>query len=146
MRQIDDEPRSITDLGPIPFDLDVMNSFGDKDFWDGISRSLYRSGLTKAWNRLATRLNLKNELPEMRISPLASSRLEEKLGLFSMRDRVLLLYGITLGAFGLGYAFMNPETISYLIKEPFRLASLIMGGIGILISLYVLLRLGQKPK
>ncbi|GAH50787.1 unnamed protein product, partial [marine sediment metagenome] len=79
-----ERPR-ISELGAIPFDIDVMNSFGEEAFWEDISRSLFKENLAKAWNRLAGKMGLSPELKTKRVSPFGSSRVEEHIGMLTLR-------------------------------------------------------------
>lgn len=40
-------------LGALPFDADVMKSFGTPTFWRDIDNSLYKEALVKVWNSLS---------------------------------------------------------------------------------------------
>ena len=86
--------KSVTDLGSIPFDMDVLKSYGSIDFWETIQQSMYRYHLAQCWNRLAAKMNLSISVREPRISPMINQRIERKLGVYSLIDRVFLLYGL----------------------------------------------------
>lgn len=142
---LDLKRRSISELGTIPFDIDVMNSFGEETFWEDISRSLFKENLAKAWNTLIGKMDLSPELKTKRVSPIGSSRAEEHISMLTLRDRVLLLYGITLGFLGIGYFFSQGELSNQIIKNPILLFSLGIGIVGVVISLIVITRSGRKP-
>lgn len=127
-------------IGAIPFDMDVMNSFGRQTFWEDISRSLYRAAVARTWNLLAKRLDFEDKLPEVRMSPLGSNRIESKFGIYSTRNRVLLLYGSFLSVLGLLLSVTGSDIFFYFKSDPFRLVSLIVGMGGLLIVLFVVLR------
>src|ERR1700676_31845 len=88
--------RGVTDLGAIPFDMDVLSNFGGPHFWEAITHSLYRSGLVRAWNVFSSKLQIGIDLTVPRVSPVGNERLEAGLGVFSSSDRVFLLYGLLL--------------------------------------------------
>lgn len=121
-------------LGLIPFDMDVLNSFGSKHFWREISRSLYRSNLARAWNRLSSKLDLGVELKSSRISPVGNEHLEARMGLFAWPARVLFVYGLLI--FLLGTYGLFGREISIIGKDPLRVIGFIMGMIGLGFSLF----------
>ena len=139
-RDLDRETRNIGDLGVIPFDMDVLNNFGSKHFWDEIARSLYRSAAARVWNRLSAKMRFDVELTPPRISPVGNEALETYIGMLSTRDRVFFLYGIFIGVCGITYGFFGSNLIRMLKEEPFRLVMFMMGIIGILFSLVAFLR------
>jgi septum site-determining protein MinD len=134
---LDRETRSVTDLGIVPFDMDVFNSFGSKSFWDEIARSLYRSAVARAWNRLSSKLQLNIELKIPRVSPVGSERLESSLGAFSFRDRILISYGLMIAIPGITYGLFGQEILFILKENPTRFLTLLTGFGGLLLSLSV---------
>lgn len=136
LESIDQEVKSITDLGIIPFDMDILDSFGSKDFWDQVSRSLYKWALVRAWNRLSNKLQLGVELYAPRISPIASERLEGRIGLLGLKDRIFFFYGLVLAGTGILYGLWGKELIYILRDDPTRMMSLIMGFTGLGMALY----------
>ncbi len=132
--------RSINEIGPIPFDIDVMNTFGKPTFWHDISKSLYRVAVIKAWNRLCIKMKLNYELPETRFSPLAFSSIEKLLTLFSINQRLFLVYGVILTTIGFVLAFSGGEFINFIAKDPVRIIGLITGVVGFITIVGVLLR------
>lgn len=134
------ENRSITDLGMIPFDMDIMNSFGSLKFWDVVSGSLYRWALTRSWNILNSKLQLRSELVLPRISPVVSEKLEESLGILPIRERVVFIYGLLLGIVGIGYGILGEGILDLFRNDPTRLASIAAGLTGISLSIYAFFR------
>ncbi|NTW70420.1 MAG: ParA family protein [Chlorobiaceae bacterium] len=132
--------RSVTDLGVIPFDMDILNSFGLKDFWDQVSRSLYRWALVSVWNRLSSKLQLGTELNLPRLSPLASESVEARIGMLTTQDRVLAFYGLILAATGIFYGLFGQELFYVFKNDPTRILSLIMGFSGLLVALFAFIR------
>lgn len=132
--------RSINEIGPIPFDIDILKSFGEYGFWENIRSSLYISGVIKSWNKLCIKMSYNFELDDSRMSPLPSHKLERKLSLFSKYDRVFLVYGLLLSFLGMTISITG-EKFLYLIQEdPFRLTGLVIGVSGIFMVLTILLR------
>lgn len=131
--------RSVTDLGVIPFDKDVMNSFGSADFWEVIGRSLYRAALVRCWNRLAGKLRLNVELKSHRISPIGSERLESLFGSLALFQRVFFTFGILTAILGLGYGLVGQQYLSLVREDPLRSTALLMGlvGLGFAVSAFL---------
>ncbi|MCI0560053.1 MAG: AAA family ATPase [Nitrososphaera sp.] len=139
-KQLDTETKSITDLGLIPFDMDVLNSFGAKDFWEQVSRSLYRWALARAWNRLSAKLQLGVDIHLPRLSPVASERAEARIGMLAILERILFFYGLIIAASGILYGLWGRQLLYILSEDPTRLASLLMGFAGLGIALFAFLR------
>lgn len=138
--QLEDISRGVTELGLIPFDMDVLTSFGAPDFWDEISASLYRSALARVWNRLSAKMDLGVELSPPRVSPVGSESLESRVGVFSWRERVFFIYGLLIAITGLAYGLYGKEMIYALQNDPMRAMSLALGLMGLLTSFWVVLR------
>ncbi len=136
--------RDVTDLGLIPFDMDVLNSFGAKDFWDQIVHSLYRVAVTRVWNRLAAELQLGVELSSPRLSPVGSERLEARVGLLAWRERIYLVYGLLIALVGIVYGLGGREMLVLFQEDPLRLVSLVIGFLGLVFTLSIFLRLGRR--
>ncbi|WP_144373038.1 ParA family protein [Vogesella urethralis] len=100
----------ITHLGNIPFDMDVMRSFGTKNFWDEISRTLYKEALAQVWNRLVDKEGFTGRIRFERRA-LAPSAIESRLQYFGLRDRIIIVYGFFLIAFGFIYGLYGQDGI-----------------------------------
>lgn len=134
------QSRGLTMLGSIPFDIDVMNSFGEKSFWDDISRSLYKSATAETWNKLASKVELKHTLHYKRYNPLLSEKIESKFGFLSLPDRVLALFGLMLGIFGLLYTILGQDLLFFINKRPDQLVSFVMTFFGFTLFMLSFLR------
>ena len=132
--------RSIGEVGPIPFDIDVMNSFGRETFWEEINRSLYKSAVIKAWNKLCTKMALNYELPDSRVSPVVSEQIEKMFTLFGGHDRVLLFYGAFIALLGFGFAVTGQEFLTILRQDPIRAIGFVSGLFGVLMIFTVFLK------
>ena len=122
--------KGIDSLGYIPFDMDVMNSFGKKSFWDDISRSLYKSAVAEVWNRLAMKTELGHNLFYKRYSPLLSGKIEGAFGMIGQSQRMLAVLGLILGVCGLLFPIFGRDIIYTIIKHPEFLISFIISIIG----------------
>lgn len=136
--------RGVAHLGAIPFDIDVMNSFGARTFWEDIARSLYQISLARVWNRLDIKLQLAAPLPVDRPRALPSEGLERRLAMLGMSDRVIFVYGIITALLGLGYALLDEATLYMLAKQPIRLIAASIGIAGILLVGFVVTRAGKR--
>lgn len=131
----------ITHLGAIPFDIDVMNSFGSHNFWEDISSTIYRYSLVNIWNNLNRRMDLDFGLINNRKSPILSEKFESKLSMFlSLKDRVFYAYGILIGALGISVGIFGTSFFSDIAKSPIQLIAFIFG----LISLVAVFTLGFR--
>ena len=92
----------ISFVGYIPFDADVMNSFGTKNFWDTIGHSIYKEFLIDIWNVITRKMELEYSLRSNRISPISNKRIEKNISMLSSSYRILFLYGVLLVILGLG--------------------------------------------
>jgi septum site-determining protein MinD len=128
--------QSVTDLGLIPFDMDILSSFGMHSFWDTVAGSLYRWALAKSWNVLSAKLQLKTELQMPRVSPVVDERAESILGFLGTKERVLFAYGALLGVLGIGYGFVGREVLLALREDPTRAASIAIGIAGITLATF----------
>jgi septum site-determining protein MinD len=137
--------RGVTDLGVVPFDMDILNSFGTVSFWDVVGRSLYRWALARSWNILNTKLQLGVELHSTRLSPVVSEIAEAKLGLFGTKERILFSYGLLLAVFGLLYGIAGRSIFAAFQDDPARLASFLVGFAGIAIAFYAFFRGPPRP-
>ena len=132
--------RSVADLGVIPFDMDILRSFGTKEFWDRVSTSLYRWALARAWNVLNSKLQLGVELTLPRLSPVANEKIEARIGMLALRERILFLYGIVLAVGGVTYGLFGRDILAAFRDDPTRFASLGAGLFGLIIALFAFLR------
>jgi septum site-determining protein MinD len=129
-------------IGRIPFDMDVMNSFGEKNFWDDISKSLYKSVLSDIWNRIAQKMRLEPKLNFYRRSPLNRS-LEKRLGVFTLQERVIIIFGSILSIMGFMYPILGRQVREIMMEHPERIVSYLIGFFGlIMISLVYFKRKG----
>jgi len=133
-----EENIGISNLGKIPFDMDVMRSFGGKSFWIDINKTLYKSALGRAWNNLSTKMGLGIHIEIIRNSPIGSESVEKKLQLYSITDRIFILYGLIIGFFGILYGLFGLRGITNLIFNEQSLA-LITGLIGFGMSAYFII-------
>jgi septum site-determining protein MinD len=139
-KDLEKAKRGINEVGPIPFDMDVLRSFGEPDFWERINRSLYKAGVVKSWNRLCTKMVLNYELEDTRISPLPSKSFENILSLFGGYERLILLYGLIISLLGFGLAFTGGEFFYFMTKDPLRMVGFMAGVIGFSMILGVLFK------
>ena len=139
-KDLDLAKRGINEIGPIPFDMDVLKSFGEPDFWERINRSLFKAGVVKSWNRLCTKMSLNYELKDTRISPLPSKSVENILSLFGGHERLLIFYGAIISFLGFGLAFTGEKFFYFIREEPLRMVGFIGGIIGFFLILGVLLK------
>jgi len=132
----------VENLGKVPFDMDVMESFGTFHFWDDISRTLYKAALAKAWNGLSAKMRLNKPVTENRVSLIGNENLEKRLQFMSLRDRVIFIYSVLIAIIGITYGIFGSEGIrEYLVTfgTP-RTLILIMGFGGFLSSIFLFIK------
>ena len=134
-------------VGSIPFDADVMASFGTRNFRNEIDRSLYKDYLTKVWNSLAKKMKLGDELPEdTRISPIGVPKIERQLSMLPSLKRVMFIYGIILTLLGilLSSGIMKYNFIHNMLSNPLQIIGLVGTILGIILLLYSVLTREKK--
>ncbi len=99
----DSRPAGFDHLGFIPFDLDVVNSYGTADFWGRIDGTNFLFRLAAVWNQLADWEGLAR-IPEPALKGLPIVTATKVMGQYALRDRMTILMGvaITTGSFVLG--------------------------------------------
>jgi septum site-determining protein MinD len=122
-------------IGKIPFDVDIMNSYGSDEFWVNIKKSLLEPSLAEAWNRLSENENLDQIVSSSRRSPVQSEFVERRLSALSLFQRVAVIYGLLIGMSGLAYGFYGREIFSIVQQDPVRVVSLVMGIAGFVFAL-----------
>lgn len=126
----------ISFIGCIPFDTDVMNSFGTKRFWDTIGHSIYKELLIDIWNTIAKKMELDYNLRSNRLSPITNKKIEKKLTMLSSSYRLLFLYGICLALFGLVLYIFSSGFYKYILSNPSGFISLFSVFLGIVLVVF----------
>lgn len=125
-------------LGPIPFDADIMKSYGSEDFWSGITRSLIEPALVDIWNALgpADEWNEHERFPlkSRRQGLFPSETLDRRLGQLTSTQRLMAVYGLLFMIVGGVVSLGGRELLYRIWNEPVRL-----GGVGIALLGAVLL-------
>lgn len=138
---------SVNHIGRVPFDMDVMRSFGNETFWDDIGKTLYKTALANAWNSLANKMELSPTITISRVSPLGGIALEKKLQFYSAKDRVLIIYGVILAIMGVAYPLFKRGAFTNLLSSKTLTLDLVSTGIsifGFILTIYVILKRKNK--
>jgi septum site-determining protein MinD len=130
------QKKGVSSLGYIPFDMDVLNSFGERSFWDDISRSLYKAAVAESWNKLAAKAELKHILYFKRYSPLFSGKIEKTFGILGQSDRLFAFIGFMLGFSGLFYSLFGTELYHIFKFRTDIMVSVFISAFGFFIFLY----------
>lgn len=126
-------------LGVIPFDGDIAQAYGNKNFWTTVEQSLAEPFIVQAWNTLCERNDFptKFRLKSKRRAVFPFRGLEEKTGRLTSRERATFVFGIVIAA--LGYFITLQSTnffeIGSLISSGWPtipLLSLVFGSIGLI--------------
>ena len=118
---------STNHLGEIPFDIDVMNSFGDNKMWSVLDNSLYTKYLSDCWNTLNRKSNLGLPIEYHRDSARPNYSLEKRLSFYSLRKRIIFFYAMLVSIFGLSVGVVGTDLIEELSRDPVRLLSFLSG-------------------
>lgn len=112
------KPSSVEYIGSVPFDMDVMKSFGTKFFWDDISKTIYKKEIAHSWNALSNKLGWNTTVDDFRPTPFGSDKVEKKLQFFQVKDRIILVYGLIIGFSGVLYPLVDYNQINQLLDNP----------------------------
>jgi len=124
-------------IGRIPFDMDIMNSFGESNFWDDISKSLYKEILSNVWNKVAYKMQIEPKLNFYRRSPLMNKTIEKRLGIYTLQERLLVVFGIMISVMGFLYPLSGIHIKEVIEKNPESLFSYMIGFSGLLMLILV---------
>jgi septum site-determining protein MinD len=120
----------VGDLGRIPFDADVMKTYGEEGFWVDITSSLLEPALVEIWNKLSANERLEFTLRSLRRSPIPSG-FEKSLGRINLQQRVFAIYGIVFGIGGFFLSFGGKYFYYELISDPYRLLGVFTAIVGV---------------
>ncbi|MDQ8005273.1 MAG: AAA family ATPase [Pedobacter sp.] len=143
-KQLNSQLEYSTFIGRIPFDMDVLNSFGEKTFWDDISKSLYKAVVSEIWNNIASKMKLHSKIEFYRYSPVINQKLESKLGILALYERLLLMIGILLATMGFGFSFFKDDILHKFYKSPEQFWGMVIGFFGLFMMLNVYFRKNKK--
>ncbi len=137
-------------LGFIPFDIEVMESFGSDRFWSTVTETLYFRSLLDVWNEL-TRSESVTELSERKYNFPPSLFMRSRQGRFNLVERMLRVYSVAL-IFG-GVAMWSYSRYRYALETPedwyelMSIIAIILGGGALALSTSgILLRLGKNQR
>ncbi len=120
------------DLGVIPFDADIMASYGEAEFWSSITKSLIEPSLVTIWNELCRRENLESwKLESFRRSPLPLPATEKYFARLTLVQRLASVYGVLFVILGLAAMVMGRKGWLEFLSDPIRLSGLVIGILGV---------------
>lgn len=119
-------------IGSIPFDTDVLDSFGAPNFWDNIGKSLYKEYLIRSWNILVKKMDLDGCIEEKRMSPIGIQKIEDYISMFSSNNRIIFIYGIIITLLSFYLIFNESNFFEMILHDPRQLLGLFMSIFGIL--------------
>lgn len=138
---------SVTHIGNIPFDMDIMRTFGQSNFWDDLKSTIYLDNLIKSWNNLSNKMDLSCGIESKRQSPFRNGSIEKKLQFYSLKDRVMILYGILIGFMGVLYPLFQDGLFHELLNNRellLRIMSSFVGISGFALTFMIILRNKRK--
>lgn len=132
-RKRNNTSQGISFVGNIPFDADVMNSFGTDSFWVDINRSVYKEAVCEAWNNLAKKMELGIQLKSFRVSPLGNSKIERRLSMLSISKRISFIYGLIFVLLGWYLTIEGEFFLEMLQRNPVRIMGMASCVVGVLL-------------
>jgi hypothetical protein len=134
----------IGDLGQIPFDADIMRSYGEDAFWTNITKSYLEPALVDIWNNLCRNEKMEFQLQSSRMSPIPVQNLEKRLLKITLAERVFVLYGVAFALIGLIMSIGGNDLLLSFRQDPIRLFGIVTAMGGVLIAAFGLLRAGRN--
>lgn len=80
-----------SEIGVIPFDIEILQDFGTDRFWNTVNETLYFRAVIDAWNHLSNFENIQ-EISKYRFPPKIF--MKKTQGKYSLLERMLRLYSI----------------------------------------------------
>ena len=130
-------------LGAIPFDMDVMNSFGASYFWDDIIHSNYRTELVRVWNLFCEKVDLRMKIHNVRTKKSSPpfDLLENRMQFITKKNRFLIIYLLFVSITSAVFAFVGANGLLRFLEvanaDPFKTSSLLMSVISGATALYL---------
>lgn len=121
-------------MGVIPFDGDVMETFGSERFWVAVNETLYFRALIEAWNALPADVR-GNEINISRYRFPPRIFMQKSQGRFTLIERILRLYSVLFIIAGM-IAWVYPKFLNGSINEAdlIALSSIAMGVLALILS------------
>ncbi|WP_163767648.1 ParA family protein [Providencia stuartii] len=138
---------SVTHIGNIPFDMDIMRTFGQNNFWDDLKSTIYLDAIIKSWNNLSNKMDLSCSIESKRQSPFRNRSIEKKLQFYSLKDRVMIIYGILIGFMGVLYPLFQNGLFNELLNNRellLRIMSSFVGIFGFALTFLIILKNRKK--
>lgn len=127
-------------VGSIPFDTDIMNSYGEEHFWSTIKKSLLEPSLVSAWNIFARREGLAFELHTLRHSAIPINALEMRVAKLSSYNRIMFIYGVIIALSGLLLSIDGRDFVITLVEDPYRALGIFGAIAGVTMSAFSVLK------
>lgn len=133
-------------LGIIPFDIEILENFGEDRFWSIITETLYFRSLIDVWNQLS-RTESVIELSESKYKFPPVLFMNKMQGRYSLAERMLRVYSILFLASGAALWLIDNVRSEKLSSYEFvSLISMLLGVIAILFSTSGLLSSFKKKE
>jgi septum site-determining protein MinD len=120
-------------VGVIPFDIEVMENFGEDHLrvraWSKIYETLYFRAIIDVWNEIAKRENI-GRIPAERYTFPPTIFMSKTGGRFSLKERMLRMYSLML--IFLGFLLIFYERILSTGLSLYETLSLVVIGLGLL--------------
>lgn len=127
-------------IGNVPFDADVVASYGNTEFFDEIVKSTFEPAIVDIWNRLCEKEGRNFFIKSRRISPLPATFIEQRTLNFATKERFFVVYGVILSLLGFSMVIGGREAFLRLINDPISTVGFMSSIIGILFIAFSLAR------
>lgn len=96
-KDVEDRARNRSEysvLGVVPFDMEVMKTFGRDRFWTDVTSTLYFRSIIDCWNELSKAENV-IEISKSKYNFPPQMFMSKNNGRFTLAERILRVYGTT---------------------------------------------------
>ncbi len=123
-----------SEIGVIPFDIEILQDFGTDRFWNTVNETLYFIAVLDAWNNLSNFENIK-ELSKSKYRFPPKIFMNKTQGKYTLIERIIRIYSITFIFAGI-FLWVYPRIISGKLTEfeLFSIVSILVGVITLIIS------------
>lgn len=125
-RTIDEHDIDFSVQVSLPFDADVLDSFGKSDFWNKMIASQYRNCLCCVWNAIAQKYQLEHSVRVFKIEEYVQTPFANSLGKLTTMRRFSFISGVAVIIIGFLLLRQNNQLLN-LISADFYLSTAFYG-------------------
>lgn len=132
-KSIRDERTNFNEIGRIPFDAEIIRTYGSEGFWHNLPNSIIASEASLAWNRLAEDESIPIRFTPPQPRQILKERSAGGLLRLELQERFVLAICACLIPASLYLLFASSEGLNDLLSDPLRL----LGGTTSLVSFFI---------